>query len=265
MTRFLPIIGFVCLGLFIILLADPLVSLFNSTDENPIGRITKIDGRVRIKKNSDHRWSLLNSQQNIFLLEQIETHKGQVTFKLNSGYEITLEEQSRGFFEPYLYKGQNTILFVLLKGRFTLLNEGQENQFFVSYDGQVQNPKKQILSNPIPSLEIKAEDTSLFPDPLANANPQDRLRVQVSEALKTNQPLFSRCYTNLLKTQPSAKGQVVLQFSIQPDGRLSQITIQNSTLQSTDLHQCLITTLSRIQVSPFTGEPILANYPIRFE
>ncbi|WP_223643848.1 AgmX/PglI C-terminal domain-containing protein [Corallococcus sp. EGB] len=75
---------------------------------------------------------------------------------------------------------------------------------------------------------------------------------------------IQRCYENGLKRDPSLKGKVMVRFNLTPEGRASDVEVEESTLRSEEVISCIKTTI-RGWTFPFKpSSEVSVSYPFIF-
>jgi hypothetical protein len=91
----------------------------------------------------------------------------------------------------------------------------------------------------------------------------------IQQTLSAHKQDFYRCYLKALQKNPGLTGQATMQFQIERSGKVlaPQLNLQMNlqTQNNSELKECLIEILDRIQFKSFTGEAITATFPLRFE
>jgi TonB family protein len=89
-------------------------------------------------------------------------------------------------------------------------------------------------------------------------------RDQLSRYVKSRLRAVTSCYEKELKRNPSLKGRVVVQFTIKPDGRTTDVNVNENTVGSDAVAQC-IRFLIRAWTFPFKPEKeATVAYPFSF-
>ena len=69
------------------------------------------------------------------------------------------------------------------------------------------------------------------------------------------------CYEKTLKVNPSLSGEVVVDWTVSPKGRVTRASISRSTLRNTSIERCMVRVVKRWRFAPTTGEPCVISYP----
>ena len=64
---------------------------------------------------------------------------------------------------------------------------------------------------------------------------------------------------------PMAKGSIMINFEVEPKGKIQNIDIQSYQVSDETFNKCLTEVLKRIQFRTFDGPAISAVFPLRFE
>lgn len=77
---------------------------------------------------------------------------------------------------------------------------------------------------------------------------------------------FNSCYKEEQQLNPKAAGKVLLSFTIQKDGRTSDVRLLASTLKSPNMEGCLVGKIEAWQFPPpRDGQEIKVRYPFSFQ
>ncbi|MBN8228316.1 AgmX/PglI C-terminal domain-containing protein [Corallococcus macrosporus] len=118
--------------------------------------------------------------------------------------------------------------------------------------GTVDTGKKQVVKVPqvvdlapeVDSSEVKPKDLARF--------------------IQSRKASIQRCYENGLKRDPSLKGKVMVRFELTPQGRASNVEVEESTLRSDEVINCIKTTM-RAWTFPFKpSDDVPVSYPFIF-
>ena len=75
---------------------------------------------------------------------------------------------------------------------------------------------------------------------------------------------FQYCYEKALLTEPGLAGNMVMQWTINPNGGVSQAHVVRSQLNSPPLHNCVGGEISKIKFPPPKGGSVTVKYPLAF-
>jgi hypothetical protein len=67
----------------------------------------------------------------------------------------------------------------------------------------------------------------------------------VQQIIAQHQAAILDCYKRILKQQPDLKGEIEIRFAIDKEGRIAWAEIVNSTLNSDELHDCMLRRIKR--------------------
>lgn len=88
----------------------------------------------------------------------------------------------------------------------------------------------------------------------------------LDELIGAKRGLLKRCYENYLRKNPLATGKLVVEFTLNPSGKVSSSRIKDSSFfKDESFKNCIQDVFTRIKAKPFNGEAILVIYPIEFE
>ncbi len=192
-------------------------------------------------------------------LDSIETlETGEVRLSFLNGYVLQVQPNSLITVESYAEK--NETLVTLARGHLTVQANGRDPNFYVSKEG------KKYLGSEFNSVEKEFEFPTAESPALALAKGQSELsEEEINTFLNRQRQSFFRCYTQLLQSQPEAKGTATLNFTIDPAGKVVDSQVHSTELSSPEFQKCLVEVLKRIEFRSFTGGNVSAVFPIRFE
>ncbi|RKH72040.1 energy transducer TonB [Corallococcus interemptor] len=118
--------------------------------------------------------------------------------------------------------------------------------------GTVNTGQKQVVKVPQVADSIPEVDS-------AEVKPRDLARF-----IQSRKASIQRCYENGLKRDPSLKGKVMVRFELTPQGRASNVEVDESTLRSDEVINCIKTTM-RAWTFPFKpSDDVPVSYPFIF-
>ncbi len=111
--------------------------------------------------------------------------------------------------------------------------------------GQLIGGKESIASAELQrSNKIVLEQVSEIADE-RGVKSQSRDADQVSEVVNRHNASIQYCYQRELKQNPDLKGKLVVRFTIDPSGRVKDVNILSSTLNSPNIERCVISRIKR--------------------
>ncbi|WP_434300824.1 AgmX/PglI C-terminal domain-containing protein [Corallococcus exiguus] len=118
--------------------------------------------------------------------------------------------------------------------------------------GTVNTGQKQVVKVPQVVDSVPEVDSS-------EVKPKDLAR-----EIQRRKASIQRCYENGLKRDPSLKGRVMIRFDLTPQGRASNVEVEESTLRSDEVINCIKTTM-RTWTFPFKpSDDVPVSYPFIF-
>lgn len=126
----------------------------------------------------------------------------------------------------------------------------------------VSPPQERLAARGLRTREENApESGSSVPAPVMGSIDPALIDAKIK---KTLDPI-KRCYDSELARSPRLAGKVVVNFTIQPDGSVSQAKIKSSTLGNADAEGCITSRFLEIAFPEPTGGGIVnVNYPLQF-
>lgn len=86
----------------------------------------------------------------------------------------------------------------------------------------------------------------------------------IAKALEKALPRFQYCYEKSLLSDASLAGNVVLQWTLDTGGRVSDVKVVRSQLNNSSLHSCLTAELARVRFPAAKGSSVIIRYPFAF-
>jgi hypothetical protein len=257
-----------------------------------IATIQSLDGKVRYKTAKSLRYKNADKHQNLKNQDTVTTDaNSHAKISFVSGFEIQVEPNSLIVIENPKKDDQGRIQITFLKGDFKVLKTGSPNQVIVSKDKKFQDLAGRIPQKPI---QIDLTPAAITPEKLEEAKtpkievekfeekkkvlaikekkpepakkPRETLSDEyISQIVNSQKPFFNRCYAQHLRLNPDSRGQIHLAFTIDVRGRVSTVSLIQSTLSDPQLEKCTMSVIERCRFKAFDGDPIIVNYPINFE
>jgi hypothetical protein len=112
-----------------------------------------------------------------------------------------------------------------------------------------------------------ATDASGKPAPPDTKKEETRTSEVIAKVVKDNRQKFRDCYDKAQKDLPTLKGDMVLTFTLDPEGKVKKVELnQNtSTLKSPAVVDCSIKVMQGLKFPPSSrGMETVANYPFNF-
>lgn len=260
------VLGFLFLGLVLVGLST-YFSFFASEDviqEIRLARIERETGRVFVLRSGYTQKEKVDRKESLYNLDSVETlESGEAILSFDSAYRIHISNNTLVTLEKIDDQEAFHILLIVKRGEIRVENFGREGELFIAKNGErisatdyngsqlarvpVEPPQpNQAFSNPIPADQGLAEE-------------------EITTVMNNHRTSFFKCYTQLLQQDPTAKGRVSLNFTIENNGKLSVSEVTASELNNEDFKKCLLQVLRRIEFRSFEGPPISTLFPLKFE
>jgi hypothetical protein len=112
-----------------------------------------------------------------------------------------------------------------------------------------------------PTLPGAPEDSDARP----SATPQDFNTDEVIRAVRAQNAAIRGCYERALARSPTLAGRLNVRFAVQPDGAVTEIAIEESTLRDEALHACIVDVFRALRFPAGDSEgPLRLNFPLTF-
>ncbi len=89
-------------------------------------------------------------------------------------------------------------------------------------------------------------------------------KAAIKAVVRANAEYLKNCYITALKNGKDFKGRIVVEWIVEPNGRTSNITIQESDIDDVDMQQCVIDTVAGMQFEAKNGRAKIV-YPFLFK
>ena len=234
--------------------------------------------------------------------EQITTRTAaEVVVVLANGTRLKIGENSRFVAETDPLKPPGAFVATVLDGEVTVAESGKAGTFRMLKQGAEIYPQTTARAGGVPvlpavpgpqatpgsDLEQGVVISATLPDeastPLPTVTPSDGKAAEETTDLLTNDDilkrmrsqtgLFQRCYLNLIQrnrdakkpapTDPASGGTVVVSFTIQPNGRVTDTRAVKSDFTDATFNKCATEVVERTAFRAFKGGAIpIAEFPI---
>ena len=95
--------------------------------------------------------------------------------------------------------------------------------------------------------------------------PENEKSSYLEEIISIKRPLLKKCYENYLLDNPMATGDLVVEFTLNTNGRVSSAKVKDSSFfRSEGFKLCIVNVFKQVRSRPFTGDHIQVTYPIEF-
>jgi hypothetical protein len=283
-------------GIVLLIFSDNVFNLTGSRrsdgDGPELGRIEDIQGEVRTRLPHQVNFISAKSSQSIYHQQALMTGPdGTAAIKLQSGARVKVEENS-SIITEFDMNEPAAINITILAGMAQVLDPGQPELLRIFRDGkrlltgtQAPVPVKikpgaSGATSPEESMIIATtRDESAASQNSADGSEKSQIQPETSaqqETLSTDEisnevskqkSFISRCYLSYLsRVQNTARtGTILMGFTIQPSGSVSDTKVISSDLRDDVLQKCLVEVIERTRFKPFRSIPIQMEYPIQLE
>ncbi len=90
-------------------------------------------------------------------------------------------------------------------------------------------------------------------------------REEVKKIIDQHLDEITRCYETALVANPSLMGRVVFEWKILLSGKVGEVRIKSSTLNSTDIHSCIQSSIKSWEFPQPSGSEVVVSYPFIFD
>lgn len=229
----------------------------------PLGRVSYNSGEVSIfHKNMTEKEDLKKSLP-LYYLDSIETGPdGDASLEFDGGLRMRMLDNVLLTVD----QDQDKAVLILKRGDLQIENHSNDSNVLFSKNGQ------RLSLNEYENLLRREAVQSGFPEnaPPPGESPAEETTDNLSSdyiqnTLKRQVPAFDKCYKQLLQRTPGIVGQVVMTFTIERTGRITDAEPSTSTIADADFKRCLSEAIRRVEFKSFTGDPITSTFPLNFE
>ena len=90
-------------------------------------------------------------------------------------------------------------------------------------------------------------------------------REEVKRIIDMHLEEITRCYETALVANPSLMGRVVFEWKILMSGRVGEVSVKSSTLNSSDIHACIQSSIKSWEFPQPEGNEVIVSYPFIFD
>ncbi len=87
----------------------------------------------------------------------------------------------------------------------------------------------------------------------------------IQSVIRQHVAAYRACYTAALAKLPNLSGKVMLRFTVDAKGVVTESAIASSTMANPAVENCLALVARRMKFPPMSGAPIHINYPLVFQ
>lgn len=254
--------GALCLAISYWLLKSPTTP----TSKNYLATVEPSYGTVSVLRKSYSSKEDIKGTTSLYPLDTIEVGSdAEANLDFPSGQQLILTANSA----VTINQESNAIILVLRRGLIQQTKTGEKNRIFISKNGVRWELNDYLSMN---SHEAPLLSTSDAPAvrPLTSDSPTPEY---IASILTGYRDSFQRCYSQLILKDPQAKGECSLSFTVQKNGKTSDVKTVSCTMTGPDsdksflkiFDKCLHEVVRRAQFKSFSGEPVTTVFPLKFE
>ncbi|HWR68952.1 MAG TPA: AgmX/PglI C-terminal domain-containing protein [Desulfomonilia bacterium] len=90
-------------------------------------------------------------------------------------------------------------------------------------------------------------------------------REEVKRIIDQHLDEITRCYETALVANPSLMGRVVFEWKILMSGKVGEVSIKSSTINSSDIHACIQSSIKSWEFPQPDGSEVIVSYPFIFD
>ncbi|MCE3010660.1 MAG: AgmX/PglI C-terminal domain-containing protein [Proteobacteria bacterium] len=261
------IVGFTLVGIVFLGLAY-LSQFWNESNVEPeirVAQATRDTGDSWLLRAGFLKKEKIEKRSPVFHLDSIETKEAaQVQLAFESAFRVTVLENSLVTLEKTEGPITDVIVIIIKRGDVKVDNFGREGELMIAKNGE-RLLASDYNGSPLrlaPTEEEALSTADAFSEALTTATLSEQ---DIVTTLNGQKNAFFKCFASLLQKDPQAQGDLALNFTIEPTGKISSSEVVNSPIKDEDFNKCLLEVLSRIEFKSFEGAPISTLYPIQFK
>lgn len=135
-------------------------------------------------------------------------------------------------------------------------------------DGQALQPSRAAAPNGAPAdIQLAEKEEQKVTANIQAAPPKmegSLDQMALTRVVKSRMTLLKECYERELKRDPRLKGKIVVRFTVNESGTVEDLSIEENTLGSEGVAQCMIQRMSRFRFPPAEGGGSTVSYPFVF-
>lgn len=247
----------------------PFSSQKTSKNQVPIAQAWRETGQVfRIKQGSIEKLKI-DKRTEIQDQDTLETDDiGETIIAFPSGFQIRVFNNSLLTLEKLDDEKGFYVVVILKRGELRIEQFGEEGRLYISKNGDrvsATDYNESLLARAQTTPDQTNDQILSSSSKLSQELNAGLSQQEIAQAVQKYRTSFFKCYTQLLQKEATAKGQVNLSFTIQPEGKLTQPQIVYSEIKNSDFKKCLLDVTGRIEFRQFQGNAISTLFPLKFE
>ncbi len=260
------VIGFLLLGLVLVGLST-YFSYFapkNTPTEIILAHVDRESGKAFVYRSGYTQRESIDRKTNLYNLDSVETQDtGEAVLSFESAHKVRLSSNTTVTLERVDDAQGFHVVLILKRGDVHVEGSGREGELFIAKNGERVSASDYNSSSLAQTAVKPPQPNEAFSNPVPEN--QGLTEDEINTVMNTHRASFFKCYTQLLQTEPTAKGNVSLSFTIENNGKLSVAEVTASQLQNENFKKCLLEVLRRIEFRTFQGPQISTLFPLKFE
>lgn len=227
-----------------------------------IGQVERQKGQVWVFRAGLEQKKKVDKTLSISPLDTVEVEDGSEARLLfeNTALVKLMSESLVTFERVELESNAQDVIFIQ-RGDLRVEDPGRDGELFISKNGQrmaakIYNESK-LAQEPVNRPKLVDSNSTEAASGLSDD--------EISTLVTAQRSNFMKCYMALLQKEPTSKGEVSMNFTIENSGKVGLIEISSVTLKQDEFKKCLTQVLSRVQFRSFSGTPISTFFPLKFE
>ncbi len=231
--------------------------------ESSLVSVSRETGLTEIYNSTGQLRTQVDTSAGLISGDSIQTAAdGLARIQFITGSELRIFENSLVNFEEVQGPESEEFVLTLQKGKIEALNLDSQTEIWIQKNGErlkAAEYNDSALALSVPE-SVKSVDDMPKGEISSNLNLDDLQKI-----LSEQEPQFYRCYTQLIQKAPESKGQAILQFTVEPTGKIKNVDVISKTLNEPSFKACLEEVLNRLKIRPFQGAEIATAFPLSFE
>ena len=250
-------VSFLVLGLTAILCSFLWKHFGSPTHQLRVGTITPLNGVTNLSVEGKATRQL---QEKTELMENdlIQTEElSQARIHLENAGRLVLAPQSTVQVQRRFQSNEWHYVVKVFSGDARTEAEGSPAMVLEKSQEEISWPERLLISQPRNLEEPKSSQVES-----SGGRPTAQ---EISSRLAQRRRDFLKCFGQLIQKKHQSKGVVELSFTILPTGRVSNPIFTSQDLDDGGFRNCLFEVVQRVRFQSFSGDAILAKFPLVFD
>ena len=252
------------LGIFSIALSYGVHQVFDKkVSSQNLASLEVESSPVYVQRKSFSTKESLRGESRLYELDEVEVGSdGEAALELSTGHRLKLLPNT---ILSLNQESEKTVL-ILRRGKFEILREGDDSRLLISKNGIRWSLREFLNMNETDNQRPPSAPVTPTESAFSNQSRINTLTPEYLAATMTGyRDAFQKCYSQLLLKDSEAKGNCAISFTVQKNGRTSDIQIISCEIKDNGFQKCITQVTQRAQFRSFPGEPVTTVFPLVFQ